>query len=316
MRCHILCLIVAAVLAGSSGCGTSPLSPSQLEGARWQPDRNYPDHRESDIVYKSTDGTKLAGTLMLPMSTVPHTVILVHYGSNRWARARWEDVRGWVLNGVAVFTYDKRGVGQSGGECCYTDADKDYFLKLGGDVMAGAHALQQHPETRQGRVGVFGFSQGGWVIPVAAAGDPSDINFSIIGSGPAVTLGEEVLYSALTGDSVCQATNMPADEIEQLMTASGPSKFDPRRYLEGMTKPALWIYGGRDLSVPVDRSVRALSDIKVRFGLDFTIETVPNLNHNWIIDGAMCQETGNLWNNMLVIFPWLRAKGLIDELGR
>jgi hypothetical protein len=231
---------------------------------------------------------------------------MFHHGSDRWRRSPYSTVAGWLSQGFAVLTYDKQGVGQSQGSCC-PHMDPGYFPVLAQDVLAGVRRISKHPEVRAELIGLFGFSQGGWVVPVAAAEAPSEVAFTIIGSGPAVSLGEELLFSRLSGEDRCEASALSPDEIDQALTAAGPSGFEPRPYLERMSRPGLWIYGGRDLSIPVDRSVRRLAEIREMFGRDFTVVVVPELNHAWIPNGSICQTSGPDWDDGQVIVPWLRA---------
>ncbi len=282
----------------AAACGTQP-SPDGTE-------RVYSTHREVDVTFRSVDGAVLAGTLMLPLAHGRYPAIVFHNGSDRWTRSPYANVAGLIELRMAVLTYDKRGVGESEGTCC-PFSEPGYFPLLAQDVLAGVRRIAQHEDVRADLVGLFGFSQGGWVVPIAAADAPGDVAFTIIGSGPAVSLGEELLFSRLTGEDTCQPSGRSPEEIEAALAAAGPSGFEPRPYLEGMQKPGLWIYGGLDLSVPVDRSVGRLNEIREALGRDFTVVVVPDLNHNWIPNGALCQTEGPDWDDGQVIVPWLRG---------
>jgi len=75
-----------------------------------------------------------------------------------------------------------------------------------------------------------------------------------------------------------------------------------------MSVPGLWIYGGLDLSIPVDRSVRILEELRTTHGRDFTDTVVAGINHSWIMDGGICQQTGEVWVDGPVTVPWLDAR--------
>lgn len=246
----------------------------------------------------SSAGTTLAGTLYLPLEPGPHPALVTHFGSDRWTRASWDWARPWVERGVAVFSYDKRGVGQSGGTCCSLDFDL-----LASDVLAGVQVARSHPRVDPARVGLWGFSQGGWVAPHAAVRDPS-IAFLIIGSGPTVSVGEEILYSALTGEARCEATGRSPDEIDAELERAGPSRFDPRPDLEALTAPGLWLYCDNDLSIPVARSVAVLQDLAAR-GSDVSLAVFPGCNHVWIVGGGICQFQGPSIEWEPTVFSWL-----------
>lgn len=56
--------------------------------------------------------------------------------------------------------------------------------------------------------------------------------------------------------------------------------FDPQPYLRQLTVPTLALFGGLDLQVPADQSVRPMLDALVAAGnRDATVRTFPNLNH-------------------------------------
>ncbi|AIY42246.1 Hydrolase of the alpha/beta superfamily [Collimonas arenae] len=77
--------------------------------------------------------------------------------------------------GVAAFLFDKRGTGASGG--VYT---QDFEL-LADDVAAAVGEARKLSAGRVGRIGVAGFSQGGWVAPLAAA--KAQVDFLVVGYG-------------------------------------------------------------------------------------------------------------------------------------
>jgi pimeloyl-ACP methyl ester carboxylesterase len=64
--------------------------------------------------------------------------------------------------GMASFLYDKRGYGTSGG-----DAGDDFDV-LAADLLAAVRMLRARRDVDSSAVGVGGWSQAGWVIPLAA----------------------------------------------------------------------------------------------------------------------------------------------------
>ena len=67
--------------------------------------------------------------------------------------------------GIAVLSYDKRGVGSSSGD--WLDSTLD---DLAADATAALGFLCAQPEVRAGTAGLLGHSEGGWVALRAAAG--------------------------------------------------------------------------------------------------------------------------------------------------
>lgn len=85
-------------------------------------EKTFLTHKEIDVRYKSSDGVILSGTLLLPPgnSSTKYPAVVIHLGSDRWTRLtyRYNGLeKAFLDRGIAVLTYDKRGVGESGGEC-------------------------------------------------------------------------------------------------------------------------------------------------------------------------------------------------------
>ena len=138
----------------------------------------------TDTVFES-DGVLLAGQLLEPMGVGPQTplVVLAH-GSEElgWIEAVSYPYQ-FVGRGVSVFVYDKRGTGRSGG------AYSQNFPELADDLVAASAEAKRVAGNRFGRFGLFGFSQGGWIAPLAA--DRSGAEFIGIGYGLVVDILEE-----------------------------------------------------------------------------------------------------------------------------
>jgi hypothetical protein len=132
----------------------------------------------------AADGVKLAGRLVLPQGAgrVP-VVVLVHGSEHDSARESYALQRLLPALGVGAFVYDKRGTGGSGG--AYTQD----FSRLAEDAVLAMHEARRLAGRRAGRVGYQGGSQGGWVVPLAAAREPVD--FAIISFGLAVSVIDE-----------------------------------------------------------------------------------------------------------------------------
>jgi dienelactone hydrolase len=140
---------------------------------------------EEAVHFASGDVT-LAGTLVLPEGSQPHPGVVLFHGSGPQNRdlftARW-----FASEGIAALAYDKRGIGESGG-----DFLKVPFMDLSNDGLAAIKYLQSRKETDAKRIGVWGLSQGGWLGPLAASRS-ADIAFVIAVSGPGVSPGEQMI---------------------------------------------------------------------------------------------------------------------------
>ena len=263
-----------------------------------------------------SDGMVLAGALWLPASP-PTAAVLMHPGSGPSDRDNdvfFPPIREHLLaSGIAVASFDKRGVGGSRGR--WEDAG---IVEQADDALACVATLGERVEAP---VGLFGHSQGGWVV-VEATSRSSSVAFAIASSGPGVTPAEQERYSArtylrsrgLTPDHLDEAMEdfellvammrdrvrfddavrrieeqglgSAYDELDlpfvpetqaQWDFACGMLDYDPRPALERIRVPILALFGGEDPIVPVEESV-AVYRSSVRPEL-LQVEVFPGADH-------------------------------------
>jgi len=106
-----------------------------------------------------------------------HPAVVLFHGSGLQKRdlitARW-----FAAEGIAALAYDKRGVGESGGDFRMVP-----FMELCDDGLGAIKYLKSRKEIDAKRIGVWGLSQGGWLGPRAASRS-ADVAFVIAVSGP------------------------------------------------------------------------------------------------------------------------------------
>ena len=157
---------------------------------------------ETDVSFPSGPD-ELTGILTLPPGPGPHPAIALMSGSEdpgtRGKRPGASDqvhvihAQRLVLDGYAVLRYDPPGVGGS--------TDNGGFQTLEGraqEAIAAARYLRSRPDIRSDRVGLWGVSQGGWVVGMAAAEAPDDIAFIISASGSGVSVADQQVYGVET----------------------------------------------------------------------------------------------------------------------
>jgi pimeloyl-ACP methyl ester carboxylesterase len=98
-----------------------------------------------------------------------------------------------VKSGFAVLRYDPPGVGSSTG-----DSRHETLNDRVQESMAALHYLQTRTDIHPDRVGLWGVSQGGWVIGMAAADNPQDVAFLISVSGSGVSIAEQQVWGVET----------------------------------------------------------------------------------------------------------------------
>ena len=237
------------------------------------------DHREAGVHF-TCEGTVLAGTLYLPTGGGKHPAVVWVHGSGETPRLNYGPVVApLVEDGIAVLSYDKRGVGESEGDCCPSGG---HFNLLAADADGAVLAVRSHPDIDPDRVGLYGASEAGWVVPLADARLRNPVAFTALVDGPAVTTGEEEVWSDAAGeDEEGPLTAEKKAEATQRLQEAGPSGFDPVPYIERLSTPGLWLYGGADKSIPTDRSVAILTRLK-RAGKNFTIIVFPDAGHGLV----------------------------------
>lgn len=246
-------------------------------------------------------GAMLAGSLFLPEGVGPFPTVIWVHGSGPRERLAYGalHVEDFIRRGIAVYSYDKRGVGESGGACCPV-----HFDLLARDVLANVEALRALSAVDAERIGLLGVSQAGWVVPIAASRDPR-LAFAIVLSGPAVSVGEESLFSSLTRDTRCGEGGLPPADADAMVREVGPSGFDPGPYLEQMIQPSLWVYGLSDIHQPSERSVAALERLRGT-GKDIEVRVFPAANH-FLATAGPCGDVPPVdW--LPAALDWLEAR--------
>ena len=110
---------------------------------------------------------------------------------------------GLLERGIAVASFDKRGVGESAGDWRDTGP-----AEQAADVAAQLACLRAEG-VDPARLGLFGHSQGGWVVLEVAASDPS-VAFVITNSGPGVTMA---LQERFATEANMTAAGAPAEAV-------------------------------------------------------------------------------------------------------
>jgi uncharacterized protein len=162
-----------------------------------------------DLTVRS-GGISLAGTLWLPQRR-PAATVLMHPGSGPSDRDNdvfFPPIRRHLLgSGFAVCSFDKRGVGRSTGR--WQDAA---IMEQADDILAVVDALLAEEELET-PVGLFGHSQGGWVV-LEAAGRGAPVAFVVASSGPGVTPAEQERYAHRT---YLESAGLSGSELDQGM---------------------------------------------------------------------------------------------------
>lgn len=231
-----------------------------------------------------SQGDSLAGTIYKP-DHISAAVVLIH-GSGQEKRMT-EFATMLASNGIAVFTYDKRGVGESGGiyagpEVGTNNVDAANLNLLSLDASAAVDVLSKYLSNKKIPVGLTGGSQAGWIIPLAAEKNKK-VKFMAIFSGALITVKQQLRFQFYTnGNTKFWDTHTEEDARKHTMTDPDRYEFtdvDPMPTLSRLSIPGLWIFGGKDIQVPVNLSIEKLNTLKSK-GKRYEYQLFPALGHN------------------------------------
>lgn len=267
----------------------------------WEPDVRIhlkrrpappPATREEEVRFRN-DSVSLTGTLIRPLTPGPHPAVVLVHGSAAPGRsdAPYRS-RGlfFVRHGIAALIYDKR-----------QGFENATFDDLAADAAAAVRFLQTRRDVDADRIGLAGFSQGGWLAPMAGA-QVDGVAFLILQVAPAVSVEEQevqrvrygmaaeglpeediaraVAYTRLMFDTAYRggdwdklvaATEKARSQAwaGQVQLVSSPEdlkgwrrqRYDPEAVLRRTTIPVLALYGERDTVVPPAENAEKMRSI-------------------------------------------------------
>jgi|TARA_B110000914_G_C15444314_1_gene437671 pimeloyl-ACP methyl ester carboxylesterase len=237
--------------------------------------------KTENVTFKS-EGVSLAGTIYIPKK--PQAAIVIVHGSDQVPRMiKFAELLS--KNDILVLTYDKRGVGESGGvyvgpEVGTNNISRDNLNLLAKDASAAVNTI--HKENKNLPIGLVGFSQAGWIIPIAANKNKL-IEFMVLFSAPTVTTLEQLRFQFYTdGRTDFWENHTEADAREHIKNDPDRYQFtstNPKITLSNLSIPGLWLFGGKDIQIPVKLCIEHLNELKVQ-GKPFEYKLFSTLGHN------------------------------------
>ena len=120
---------------------------------------------------------QLRGKLVTPREPGrSRSIVLVHGSGDESAVDYYFEPYLYAANGFASLVFDKRGTGESEGEYLQN------FHVLSDDVVAAVQWLRTQSDIDGDNIHLAGFSQGGWIAPLAALKD-GDVRSVLVGYG-------------------------------------------------------------------------------------------------------------------------------------
>lgn len=271
--------LAAICIAGTVSCSSSALGPAVTT--------------EEGFFVSGT--TSLSYALDIPETGSPPYPMVV-FGHDSGPNTKNEN-KDWaqrlVETGVAVFRFDKRGVGSSDGE--YRRGFADFEL-LSGDLVAAVDFVSQDARIDPTRIGLLGSSQAGWILPMVATRSPH-VAFAILLSGPTVTVAQHNYWDEIADDE-----NLTISQLSAMLAEFQPpaGDFDPRPFIDEMTVPVLWLLGDQDRIIPARESAQIAREVAEEFGKPFTVIVYPDTGH-----GLRRVDSGDRIDFWADLLPWL-----------
>jgi len=151
-KSRALIVLVTLLLALMGGTGSTTHTANADDGIS-----------EEEVRFESGDVT-LHGTVLVPDTPGRKPAMVLVHGSGPGPRdLRRPDAEAFTRSGILTLIYDKRTEGYSESGL----GERSYGL-LAQDALAAARALHDYPEVDPDAVGLWGRSEGGWVVPLAA----------------------------------------------------------------------------------------------------------------------------------------------------
>ncbi|WP_080776845.1 alpha/beta hydrolase family protein [Chryseobacterium phocaeense] len=258
-----------------------------------------------DVKFES-QGITLAGSIVEPKK--PLAAVVIVHGSDPVKR-ELEFAKRLAKEGIAVFTYDKRGVGESEGvyvgpSVGTNNIDPANLNLLAHDANAAVKTFQTYLKDKKISIGLVGFSQAGWIIPIAASKNPQ-IDFMVLFSCPTITTLEQLRFQFYTnGNNKFWENHTEADAIEH--TKNDPDKYqfaatDPKTSLNTLSIPGLWLFGEKDIQIPVKMCIEQLNTLKAQ-GKPFEYTLFSKLGHN--------TSSGDDTAPVDIAVQWIKRKAL------
>jgi pimeloyl-ACP methyl ester carboxylesterase len=243
------------------------------------------DAPSTEEVQISSHGTVIRGTIFLTEKTPAIASVVLVPGAGRQERMRPLG-RELAARGITVLTYDKRGVGKSGGiyagpEVGTNNVSVDNLTLLAQDASAALAQLCPHVRMNSPLCGFIGISQAGWIVPLAARKNRR-ASFMVLWSGAVETTHEDMRFEHLADASDFwehHTHNEVASLMQKVPDNLDWADFDPLPVLRELTIPGLWLFGGRDRNVDVDLAIQRLDSLIADGHANYQYRLYPAYDH-------------------------------------
>ncbi|MGG2464634.1 alpha/beta hydrolase family protein [Streptomyces sp. RGM 3693] len=224
-------------------------------------------------------GLTLHGTVTAPAGAAGRRpgIVLVH-GSGPEKRAKYQaEVQAMARAGFVVLSYDKRTTG-------YSLTQRSY-AQLAEDALAGVRLLSRRADVDPHKIGLWGFSEGGWVAPLAASRSTQVSYVVLIGASGVSPARQSAWYleNKLRHEGVAGSLlqTIPVTGTRFLRDAGllPEADYDPLPVLRRLRQPVLAMWGNDQQSPPAESASAIEKALRDGGNTDVTLRFFSHADH-------------------------------------
>ncbi|MER6048424.1 alpha/beta hydrolase [Streptomyces sp. NPDC001793] len=233
---------------------------------------------EQGVEFRSGEVT-LHGTVTAPAGAAGRRpgIVLVH-GAGPETRAKYQaEAQAMARAGFVVLSYDKRTAG-------YSLTQRSY-AQLADDALAGVQLLSRRADVAPDKIGLWGFSEGGWVVPLAASRS-AQVSYVVLVGTSGVSPAREsawAMENKLRHEGVAGSLlkTMPDTGTRFLADAGllAEADYDPRPALRRVRQPVLALWGDDQKSPPAESATAIEKALRDGGNTDVTLRFFPHADH-------------------------------------
>ncbi|MFF3788166.1 alpha/beta hydrolase family protein [Streptomyces sp. NPDC001933] len=233
---------------------------------------------EQNVELRSGEVT-LRGTVTVPAGPAGRRpgIVLVH-GAGPETRAKYQaEARAMARAGFVVLSYDKRTAG-------YSLTQRSY-AQLADDALAGVQLLSGRSDVDPGKIGLWGFSEGGWVAPLAAARSTRVSYVVLVGASgvsparqQAWHLGNKLRHEGVSG-SLLGTVPVTGTRLTRDAGLFPEADYDPLPTLRRLRQPVLALWGNDQQSPPAESATAIEQALRDGGNTDVTLRFFPHADH-------------------------------------
>ncbi|MYT33911.1 alpha/beta hydrolase family protein [Streptomyces sp. MspMP-M5] len=229
--------------------------------------------------FRSGDVT-LHGTVTAPAGPARRRrpgIVLVH-GSGPETRAKYRaEAQAMAQSGFVVLSYDKRTTG-------YSLTQRSY-AQLAEDALAGVRLLHGRADVDPLKVGLWGFSEGGWVVSLAASRS-AQVSYVVLVGASGVSparqsawyLENRLRHEGVAG-SLLRTVSVTGTRFVSGAGLLPEANYDPLPALRRLRQPVLAIWGDDHQSPPAESAAAIEKALRDSGNTDVTLRFFPHADH-------------------------------------